>query len=112
MNLSDYTRILGQARMSRSQKVKASWSGETGAGFIKNDILNIESIGKMIEFTFSWGQQTLGINELNLRETEELIDFCKEKVGINHHEVRQREHDKRFELIESALPNQTTVTKN
>ena len=75
--------------MSRNNKIKSGWSRESGSGFVMEDIIDVISIGKKIEFIFGWGKQTLEIKELNLRETEELIKFCKGKVGITYHEIKQ-----------------------
>lgn len=82
--ISEIKRMLGQLRMSKNNKEKFGWSRESGSGFIKEDIINMKRVDKKILFTFGWGQQLIAINELNLRETEEAIDFLEAqqvKVG-------------------------------
>lgn len=59
-------------------KIKNGWSREAGAGFIAEDILSIARVkNTLLLFEFTWGTQKIQINELNLRETEEAIEFMK-----------------------------------
>ena len=74
---SDKTYMLRQLHASRAVKEKNGWTRESGSGFIKEDIQSIKSIGKKLLFEFSWGNQLIEIKELNLRETEEAIEFLE-----------------------------------
>lgn len=74
---SEETQMLKALRMSRALKEKAGWSREMGAGFIAEDITEMKIVGKDIHFTFGWGEQTIAIKDLNLRETEESIKFLE-----------------------------------
>ncbi len=75
---SEETHMLKALRMSRALKEKAGWSREIGAGFIAEDITDMKIVDKDIHFTFSWGEQTIAIKDLNLRETEEAIKFLED----------------------------------
>ena len=75
---SEETQMLKALRMSRALKEKAGWSREIGAGFIVEDITKMNLSGKDIHFTFGWGEQTIAIKDLNLRETEEAIKFLED----------------------------------
>jgi len=77
-----YTRLLGALRMSEHNKKKHGWSRDVGAGFIVDDLLDIEPVGKSsVRLKFGWGgEQTTPIPQLNLRETEEAIKFLKHKM--------------------------------
>lgn len=80
---TDYSRILKSLRMSRTRKIKANWSREVGAGFIADDIKNIQLVYKKpanwtFKFHFHFGhKQDFSIDELNLRETEEAIEWLE-----------------------------------
>jgi hypothetical protein len=76
--------MLKVLKMSRTAKIKAGWSREIGAGFINDDIEAVAiKEGKfqtIFIIKFSWGSQSeLSVNELNLRETEELIKWVLQK---------------------------------
>ena len=47
-------------------------------GFIVEDITKMNLSAKDIHFTFGWGEQTIAIKDLNLRETEEAIKFLED----------------------------------
>ena len=65
-------------RNSRTLKIKAGWSREVGAGFIKEDIAEISKDGKNIKITLL-NNYTMEVEtkDLNLRETEEAITFLE-----------------------------------
>ncbi|MCW3994943.1 MAG: hypothetical protein NWE98_02185 [Candidatus Bathyarchaeota archaeon] len=68
--------------MSLHFKQKNNWSRETGAGFIAEDIENIQynPANKTLTLKFGWGTtQTVTIRDLNLRETEEAIKWIDKK---------------------------------
>lgn len=69
--------LLKKLRMSRAMKIKSGWSRESGAGFIKEDIKGLAFVEDKILFNFSWGNQEIEIKELNLRETEESINWLE-----------------------------------
>lgn len=69
--------LLKKLRMSRDMKIKLGWSRESGAGFIKDDIQGLAFVEGKILFNFSWGNQEIEIKELNLRETEESINWLE-----------------------------------
>ena len=75
---SEETHMLKALRMSKALKEKAGWSRLIGAGFIVEDITKMNLSGKDIHFTFGWGEQTIAIKDLNLRETEEAIKFLED----------------------------------
>ncbi len=75
---SEETHMLKSLRMSRALKEKAGWSRVIGAGFIVEDITKMNMVDKDIHFTFGWGEQTIAIKDLNLRETEEAIKFLED----------------------------------
>lgn len=75
-------RLLKMLRMSKKMKEKKGWSRESGAGFIEDDIKFVSMSGKLIKIEFSWGNQDFKVNDLNLRETEELLKWV-EKNNIN-----------------------------
>lgn len=77
--MSEETQMLKALRNSKTLKEKAGWSREIGAGFIVEDIKDMRKEGKAIHFVFEWGNQTIQIPELNLRETEEAIKFLEDK---------------------------------
>jgi hypothetical protein len=74
------SRLLKILRNSRTQKKKAGWSREMGAGFVAEDIISVAPDSGGLFFVFSWGTQTIPVQELNLRETEEAIKFLEKKV--------------------------------
>jgi hypothetical protein len=75
---SDRSRLLRMLRASAAQKQKRGWSREIGAGFIVEDIIDIETtLSKKLLFHFSWGDQAITPRDLNLRETEEAIKFLE-----------------------------------
>lgn len=75
---SEETQMLKALRMSRALKEKAGWSRNIGAGFIAEDITKMRMDNKDIHFTFGYGEQTIIIKDLNLRETEEAIKFLED----------------------------------
>lgn len=75
---SEKTELLKALRNSRTLKIKAGWSREVGAGFIKEDIAEISKDGKNIKITLL-NNYTMEVEtkDLNLRETEEAITFLE-----------------------------------
>lgn len=75
---SEKTELLKALRNSRTLKIKAGWSREVGAGFIKEDIAEISKDGKNINITLL-NNYTMEVEtkDLNLRETEEAIKFLE-----------------------------------
>jgi hypothetical protein len=67
---TDTSRMLKSLHNSFTLKVKHHWSRDTGAGFITEDITDIQPSPNGLRFTFGWGCQVLKTSELNLRETE------------------------------------------
>jgi hypothetical protein len=61
-------------------KISNGWTRESGSGFIVEDILSIARVkGSLLIFHFTWGTQRIQMKDLNLRETEESIQFLKTK---------------------------------
>lgn len=73
---TELIKILGA---SRTAKRKAGWSRMVGAGFISQDIKDIERIsGNVLKFSFKDGHvQNIKVPDLNLRETEEALLFAE-----------------------------------
>lgn len=81
-----YTRMLKKARTSFTNKQKAGWSRDVSAGFLKEEILEVDMPGKSVEITH--GQKEAphttkydNIKEINLRELEEIIVWLNTKVA-------------------------------
>lgn len=74
---SERTELLKILRASRTAKKKAGWSRLVGSGFVDEDIESIKKVTKhVLKFKFKFGHtQNIKVNELNLRETEEAINF-------------------------------------
>lgn len=87
-NMSRKGLLMKILKNSIKTKRKAKWSREAGAGFIKEDIRNIEVAESnrlqnkhTLTFTFGWNQkQRLTASELNLRETEEALRWVEENL--------------------------------
>jgi hypothetical protein len=80
-NLKDLKPLI----MSRRYKIKHGWSKDMGAGFIYDDIKDIELLWdkRLIVKTEAF-EQKLKVNDLNLRETEEaLVWLLKNKTAFN-----------------------------
>jgi len=76
---SSYTHTLRQLRNSKALKEKAGWSRNVGAGFIKEDITDIHvNPDKTITIITPAMKWTVKIGDLNLRETEEAIEWLEE----------------------------------
>jgi len=75
------SKMLRMLRNSRTLKIKHGWNREIGAGFIKEDIKEAELLpANTIKIAFYFDHvQTFKTNDLNLRETEELIKWLIEK---------------------------------
>lgn len=91
---SRYTYLLKMARQSLAIKKKAGWSRDIGAGWTKEDIVDLRPIAKggggicptcgqriPEEATASFtlvdhvGEYTMTMKDLNLRETEEVVKW-------------------------------------
>lgn len=78
---NDTTKLLRILRASKKVKEKNKWSKKVGAGFIFDDIENVQLHGdKSFTLSFAGVTQVLRANELNLRETNELILFLERRV--------------------------------
>jgi len=73
--------LLKALRRSRAQKIKDHWTRENGAGFIADDVISVTPTLGALYFKFTWGNQNIPIQELNLNETEETIKFLEKKKG-------------------------------
>ena len=69
--------LLKKLKTSKTMKIKNNWTRESGAGFIKEDIQGLALHENKILFSFSWGSQLIPVQELNLRETEEAIEWLE-----------------------------------
>jgi len=90
-----YTHMLKKARTSFTNKKKAGWSRNVSAGFLKEEIRNITMHGKGVKIFYGtplpkdklvlidkgFIAQYDNINEINLRELEEMILWLNEKVA-------------------------------
>jgi len=80
---SENTRLIKSLRMSITGKKKSGWSREVGVGFVKDDIKSIHYLNdysKKLLIRFNWNAVLLVfIDELNLRETEEALNFLLEQ---------------------------------
>lgn len=85
---NDYVKMLKILRMSKTIKVKNGWSRNVGAGFICEDIedLNLtykvrDSLHKNL-IIVKTPAMTMKVypDELNLRETEEAVKWLEKKV--------------------------------
>lgn len=75
---SDITKLLRILRASLAVKRKSGWSREVSAGFIKEDIGAVSLEEKYISIMNTEGDYyCVKVNQLNLRETEELIKFLE-----------------------------------
>jgi len=76
---SEKTRLLRILRASRAEKIRQGWSRASGAGFIFEDIESVKlNEDKTITIKFGWGHvQDFKAGDLNLRETEELIEWLE-----------------------------------
>jgi len=82
---SDTTELLRKLRASISQREKKGWSRNVGAGFIKEDIKEVTLIGKKIKIEFNYEHiQTFDVNDLNLREQEELVKYLEIREQEEH----------------------------
>lgn len=79
---SDKTRMLRMLRNSKTLKEKHGWARETGAGFIADDIMDVQILDKgHLYFRFPCHRQAMRIRDLNLRETEEAIKYLEKQEG-------------------------------
>jgi len=79
---SPYHRLQKILSSSMSIKKKAGWSRDVGAGFIKNDIKSVVLYpDNSFKIVFKWDhEQKFKAGDLNLRETEELLKWVKERI--------------------------------
>lgn len=78
---SNLTRLINITKNSLAIKKEAGWARDVGAGFVREDIENATLFygnhgEHLVVFQFTWGKQTVPMEELNLRETEELLDWA------------------------------------
>lgn len=84
INKSDKRKLLKLLEGSKQKKIAKGWSREAGAGFIKEDVKEVQfnpSSKRITLYLYDeppYGhRQTFMESDLNLRETEELISYLK-----------------------------------
>jgi len=86
----DNAKLLRMLRNSRTLKIKHGWSRAAGAGFIKDDVgevrLNPDNTFT-IHFNFLH-VQTFTTGDLNLGETEELIEYLEDMQTKGGHCIK------------------------
>lgn len=77
---NEKTRILRMLRMSRHQKIKSGWL-RTGAGFISSEIKSVSlTADGLLKIHFLDHTQEIKTSDLNLMETENVINFLEGKT--------------------------------
>lgn len=75
-----YSQLIKALKNSAIKKRKAGWSDQVGAGFIPSDITSVRHTKNGLRIRFGWcAPQTTKIKDLNLRETERILDWAERK---------------------------------
>jgi hypothetical protein len=84
VNKSEKDKLIKLLEESIKQKIKDGWSEDIGAGFIAEDIIGaMLNTDGSITLGMLANNQNLKIEDLNLRETKELLKFLENEDIIN-----------------------------